>query len=102
MVVFLVLPVLALALVEGARSVDAGCKARCRSTIKACYKVFCDPPDHDIPVRARRLGIKAGVFEGCERLGVAEGCPKRRYPAQNTGPLDLAPARCPHAVRSLR
>ncbi|MGH7895236.1 MAG: hypothetical protein ACREQL_11250 [Candidatus Binatia bacterium] len=70
-----------------ATSADAGCARKCRSTIKACYQEFCNPPDFAVEVRACKLGIHAGVIESCKRQGAATACPKKRCPVANEGPL---------------
>jgi hypothetical protein len=77
----IVLSVLALvALVAVADPAAAlNCKKYCRSTINACVKQCCNPPDFGVPKRACVIGLRGGAIASCKASGKS-ACPKRKCP----------------------
>ena len=60
----------------GATAADAGCRTRCRSTLRTCYRELCDPAEIDVSPRACRLGVRIQVLQTCRTFGASLACPR--------------------------
>jgi hypothetical protein len=66
-----------------ASSADAlNCRKYCRSTIAACVRQCCNPPDFAVPKKACIIGLRAGAIASCKASG-KQACPKRRCPIED-------------------
>lgn len=67
------------ALVVSDPAAALNCRKYCRSSINACVKQCCNPPDFGVPKKACIVGLRGGAVASCQAHG-KQACPKRKCP----------------------